>query len=47
VWGGVVEIHALDRTRREREHRIARELSSEFSGAQILRRAVNGAVGSV
>jgi len=42
-----VEIDALDRTRREREHRVARELSSEFSGAQILRRAVKGAVQSV
>ena len=42
-----MEVRALDRTRREREHRIARELSSEFSGAQILRRAVNGAVESV
>ena len=42
-----MEIDALDRTRREREHRVARELSSEFSGAQILRRAVKGAVQSV
>jgi len=42
-----VEIHTLDRTRREREHRIARELSSEFSGAQILRRAVKAAVETV
>ena len=42
-----MEVRALDRTRREREDRIGRELSSEFSGAQILRRAVSGAVGSV
>jgi len=47
VSGGVVEIHALDRTRREREDRIGRELSSEFSGAQVLRRAVKGAVETV
>lgn len=40
-------IHALDRTRREREDRIGRELSSEFSGAQILRRVVKGAVEGV
>lgn len=42
-----MEVRALDRTRREREDRIGRELSSEFSGAQILRRAVNGAVENV
>ncbi|NMM24320.1 MAG: ANTAR domain-containing protein [Phycicoccus sp.] len=42
-----MEVHALDRTRREREDRIGRELSIQFSGAQILRRAVMGAVESV
>lgn len=42
-----MEVRALARTRREREDRIGCELSSEFSGAQILRRAVNGAVESV
>lgn len=42
-----METHVRDRTSREREDRIGRELSSEFSGAQILRRAVRGAVESI
>lgn len=42
-----MKIHARDRTRREREDRIGRELSGEFSGVQILRRAFNFAAESV
>lgn len=42
-----MDIDAPHRARRLREHTIGRELSSEFSGAQILRRAVKGAVASV
>lgn len=36
-----------DRARRQKELKVARELSSEFSGAQILQRAVRQAVAGV
>jgi ANTAR domain len=38
---------STNRSRREREDRIARELSGEFSGAQIIQRAVRQAVKGV
>jgi hypothetical protein len=47
VLRGIVTVHSLDRVGRVSEDRIRRELSREFTGAEILRRAVKGAVENI
>jgi hypothetical protein len=47
VLRGIVAVRALDRAGCVGEDTIRRELSKELSGAQVLRRAVKGAVESI